>query len=263
MLNGPLRLSSSFPHCLEQRLNGTEYPIGKAPNGLCKPWVECSLTGVTLYARMKGILWKYLISLIGTYRWWRPPCLYLAKLIEYSCYSEFLPIWHNCWDQMQFSYKPNVTKYSYLKNKVVATKSTWNSVSTEDLFHQRGVGTAALATLAPTLKNSFLEEQSEPHSGCSGLSKSQLPVSELGTDPIMLVSSYGYPLYLYWQLEQLYSPWQLQLLKLQLWISCSIPTQTFLLFFNLSPHEQSIPASHFASGNCVFCQLLEMQGESN
>lgn len=45
------------------------------------------------------------------------------------------------------------------------------SVNTEDLSYQRAVGTAALATLAPTLRNSFPAEQSGPHSGCSGLSK--------------------------------------------------------------------------------------------
>lgn len=79
-----MSLSSSFPHCLEQRLNGTEYPKGKDQNGLSKPKVEYSLTGVTLYARIKDILWKYLVAAAGTYSWWRPPCL------QVSCQADWI-----------------------------------------------------------------------------------------------------------------------------------------------------------------------------
>lgn len=211
MLNGPWRLSSSFPHCLEQRLNGTEYPKGKTPNGLWEPWVEYSLAGVTLYARMKGILWKYLL-----YSNWH---IQLMKIsLSLSCQADWiLMLFWISTNLIQllrsdaklrlFSYKLYATKYFYLKKKSCFYKEPLNqSVSTEDLSYQRAVGTAALATLAPTLRNSFPAEQSGPHSGCSGLSKSQLPVNalgshgELGADHFMQVNSYRHPLYFYWQL---------------------------------------------------------------
>lgn len=199
----------------------------------------------------EDLVWEYLVTLIVILSFYQSDTT--AKL---RCKTETLFSHALCSKALPLK-KPDLLLGEHMKQKV----------SKEDLHYQRAVRTAVITIPAPALITSFPVEQKADHiqdaQACQN-SRFQSVHWEVMVSCELIVSCWLTAIDITCTLlaiSVILFPMTIKTIVNEL----SIPTQTLLLVFCLDHffHKWPIPIFHFAPENSIFCQFLELQGESH